>query len=130
LRGISDDQLVDLSGVETAILQCNTDQRRAQLLDAAITMKATNATDSGAPGRDDVRGLRRHMCCLWLSKIDARESDVLALVDRAPAPDFHCPVPASNHMMVAEKGSLEVGFMIRFQACAMPRTCSGIQWRK
>jgi hypothetical protein len=54
------------------------------------------------------------MCCLWLSKIDARESDVLALVDRAPAPDFHCPVTASNHMMVAEKGSFEVGFMIRF----------------
>ena len=70
------------------------------------------------------------MCCLWLSKIDARESDVLALVDKVPAPDFHCPVSASNHMMVAEKGSFEVGFMIRFEACAMPLTSSGIQSRK
>ena len=106
LRGISDDQLVDLPGLETAILQCNTDERRAQLLDAPVAMQATDATDSGSPGRDDVRGLRRHMCCLWLSKIDTRESDVVAPTTRAPAPDFHCPVAASNHMMVAEKGWL------------------------
>ena len=79
LRGIADDQLVDLPGLEAAILQCNTDERRAQLFDTPVAMQATNATDSGAPGRDDVRGLRRHMCCLRLSKIDARESDLVAL---------------------------------------------------
>ena len=36
LRGIADDQLIDLPGLETAIVQCNTDERRAQLLDTPV----------------------------------------------------------------------------------------------
>jgi hypothetical protein len=104
LCGVTHYQLVDLPWLEATILQCNTDQRRAQLFDTPVAVQATNATDSGSPGRDYVRGLRRHICCLWLSKISTLESDVVAPAERAPAPDFHCPVLASNHMMVAEKG--------------------------
>jgi hypothetical protein len=86
LCGIADDQFVDLPGLEAAILQRNTDERRAQLFDTPVSMQATNATDSGAPGRDYVRGLRRHMCCLKLSIIDARESDLVALQTKRRLP--------------------------------------------
>jgi hypothetical protein len=59
-------------------LQCNTNERRTQLFDTPVAMQAADATDSGAPGRDDVRGWGRHICCLLLSKIDTRESVVMA----------------------------------------------------
>jgi hypothetical protein len=60
LRGVADDQLVDPIGLEPAVLQGNTDERSAQLLDTPTFMQAADTTDSGSPCRDDVRGLRRH----------------------------------------------------------------------
>ena len=60
LGGIAGDQLLDLLGLEPAVLQRSSNNRRAQLLDAAALVQAADTADRGPAGRDDVGGNGRH----------------------------------------------------------------------